>query len=99
MKPRVATRKTGAGELQDRGELRPVGVKLVHIMTVPQSLFFLTRQIRFMKDRGFEVHAIASLGPALDRFGREEGIPTYPVEMPRRISPLGDLVALVRLIR
>jgi lipopolysaccharide/colanic/teichoic acid biosynthesis glycosyltransferase/glycosyltransferase involved in cell wall biosynthesis len=74
-------------------------VKLVHIMTVPQSLFFLTRQVRFMKDRGFEVHAIASPGPALDRFGREEGIETSSVEMPRRISPWGDLVALVRLLR
>jgi lipopolysaccharide/colanic/teichoic acid biosynthesis glycosyltransferase/glycosyltransferase involved in cell wall biosynthesis len=85
--------------MQDCGGILPDDVKLVHIMTVPQSLFFLTRQVRFMKDRGFEVHAIASPGPALGRFGREEGIPTYSVEMPRRISPLGDLVALVRLVR
>src|SRR6185295_3582644 len=79
--------------------LRSDPVKLVHIMTVPESLFFLTRQARFMKARGLEVHAIASPGPDLDRFGREEGVSTYPVEMPRRISPLGDLVALVRLVR
>ena len=73
-------------------------VKLVHIMTVPQSLGFLSGQARYMKGRGFEVHAIASRGPALGRFGREEGVPTYAVEMPRRISPLGDLVALGRLV-
>ncbi len=75
------------------------GVKLVHVMTVPQSLSFLTGQARFMKERGFDMHAIASPGPALGRFGREEGISTFSVDMPRRISPLGDLLALVRLVR
>ena len=85
--------------MQDFGEIRPGEGKLVHVMTAPQSLFFLTGQVQYMKARGFEVHAIASPGPALDRFGREEGIPTYSVEMPRRISPLDDLVALVRLVR
>jgi lipopolysaccharide/colanic/teichoic acid biosynthesis glycosyltransferase/glycosyltransferase involved in cell wall biosynthesis len=85
--------------MRDPGGIRPDHVKLVHIMTVPQSLGFLARQVRFMKDQGFEIHAIASRGPGLDRFGREEGVSTYSVEMPRRISPLGDLVALVRLIR
>jgi len=84
--------------MQDGEAIHPGDVKLVHIMTVPQSLFFLTGQVQFMKDRGYEIHAIASLGPALGRFGREEGIPTYSVEMPRRISPLGDLVALARLV-
>src|SRR5688572_29987765 len=74
-------------------------MKLVHIMTVPQSLAFLSGQARFMKACGIELHAIASGGPALERFGREEGIPTYAVEMPRRISPWGDLAALVRLVR
>jgi len=79
--------------------LRSDAVRLVHIMTVPQSLFFLTRQVRFMRDRNFEIHAIASPGPALSRFGKEEGIPTYSVEMGRRISPLSDLVSLARLVR
>ena len=48
------------------------GVKLVHVMTVPQSLSFLTGQARFMKERGFDLHAVASPGPALGRFGRYE---------------------------
>jgi len=74
-------------------------VKLVHIMTVPQSLFFLTGQVRYMKDHGFEVEAVASSGPDLARFGRQEGISTSSVQMPRRISPLGDLLALFRLVR
>lgn len=74
------------------------GMKLVHVMTVPQSLFFLTGQVRFMRARGFDVHAIASPGPALGRFSRQEGIPTSAVDMPRRISPWGDLLALHRLV-
>ncbi len=99
MTRRVADRTYGLSESQDYRDLRPHRVRLVHIMTVPQSLFFLSGQVRFMKARGFEVHAVASPGPALERFGREEGILTYPVEMPRKISPFGDLVALFRLVR
>lgn len=73
-------------------------MRLVHIMTVPQSLRFLTGQVRYMKSRGFEVHAIASPGPCLEAFGREEGIATHPVEMSRRINPLDDLFAVARLV-
>lgn len=73
-------------------------MKLVHIMTVPQSLFFLRGQVRFMKSRGFEVHAIASPGPSLIAFGREEGVTTHEAEMSRSINPLSDLLALARIV-
>jgi lipopolysaccharide/colanic/teichoic acid biosynthesis glycosyltransferase/glycosyltransferase involved in cell wall biosynthesis len=76
-----------------------VQVKLVHVMTVPQSLGFLRGQIGYMKDHGLEVHAVSSPGRGLEEFGRQEGIPTCGISMPRRISPWADLVALVRLVR
>jgi lipopolysaccharide/colanic/teichoic acid biosynthesis glycosyltransferase/glycosyltransferase involved in cell wall biosynthesis len=72
---------------------------LVHVTTVPQTLAFLRGQVAYMKSRGYDVAAVSSPGPALAAFGRSEGIEVHPVDMPRRITPLGDLVALVRLVR
>ncbi|HEY8212134.1 MAG TPA: glycosyltransferase [Myxococcaceae bacterium] len=74
------------------------GARLVHVATVPQMLFFLRGQVGFMKRAGFTVGAIASPGPALARFGAEQQIPTWGLPMSRRISPLRDLVTLVRLV-
>jgi lipopolysaccharide/colanic/teichoic acid biosynthesis glycosyltransferase/glycosyltransferase involved in cell wall biosynthesis len=74
-------------------------IRLVHLTTVPQSLHFLRGQVAYMKSRGIEVRAVASPGPELERFADLEGVPVHAVEMPRRITPLGDLVALWRLVR
>lgn len=74
-------------------------VKLVHITTIPETLYFLTGQVGFMKSRGLEVHAISSPGDALEKFGHQEGIAVYAVDMPRRITPLRDLIAIGRLWR
>jgi glycosyltransferase involved in cell wall biosynthesis len=52
-----------------------------------------------MTARGFEVLAISSPGRALDRFGRDERIPTQAVEMARRVTPLRDLLAVGRIYR
>lgn len=78
----------------------PQGTTVVHVTTVPLSLHtFLTGQARFIHELGFSVHAVSSGGPDLVRFARQEGVPVHVVEMTRRISPLRDLVALVRLWR
>jgi lipopolysaccharide/colanic/teichoic acid biosynthesis glycosyltransferase/glycosyltransferase involved in cell wall biosynthesis len=73
--------------------------KLVHVTTVPQTLAFLRGQVAYMTSHGFDVAAVSSPGPELLAFGRSEGIEVHPVAMPRRITPLGDLVALFRLVR
>jgi glycosyltransferase involved in cell wall biosynthesis len=72
--------------------------RIVHIMTVPESLGFLRGQTAFMKARGHELHAVTSPGPLLDEFAREYAIPTHAVEMPRRITPLDDLRSLAQLV-
>lgn len=73
--------------------------KVTHITTVPQSLdAFLRGQIAFIRDRGFEVAAISSPNPRLTEFGVKEGIPVYPVEMFRRITPVQDIKALRKLV-
>lgn len=89
------TAETGA-----RGAPRGPGqhsAAIVHVMTAPVSLFFLAGQVSYMRSAGFTVHAISSPGPALTAFGVQEGVPVLAVEMPRRITPLQDLVALWRL--
>lgn len=69
-------------------------IRLIHITTVPQSLAFLTGQVSYLKTRGFEVHAVSSPGEWLSRFAESEKIEVHAVEMPRRITPLRDLVGI-----
>jgi glycosyltransferase involved in cell wall biosynthesis len=68
-------------------------------MTIPMSLSFLRGQVDVMRERGFDVHAIASPGEELDAFGEQYRVRVHAVEMKRRISPLHDLSAVVKLIR
>ena len=72
-------------------------IKLVHVTTVPQSLFFLRGQVGYMKDRGFDIHGLSSPGEFLSRFAEQEHVVVHPVEMPRRITPIRDLAAVVRI--
>jgi glycosyltransferase involved in cell wall biosynthesis len=74
-------------------------VRLVHITTVPESLTFFTGQVGYMKARGFDVQAISSPGELLHRFAAAERIAAHAVDMPRRITPVRDLVAVSRLWR
>lgn len=73
------------------------GVKLSHITTVPLSLGFLRGQIGYMLIHGFEVEAISSPGVKLDEFGNEQGIHVHAIELPRRITPWHDLMAVWQL--
>jgi glycosyltransferase involved in cell wall biosynthesis len=72
---------------------------VVHVFTVPDSLVFLAGQVAFMRARGFEISIVTSPGAALDAFGESEKVRTYGLEMPRRITPLGDLAAVARLTK
>jgi glycosyltransferase involved in cell wall biosynthesis len=73
--------------------------RLLHITTVPVSFTFLHGPVDFVIARGVKVHALSSPGPELGAFGQRHDIPTYAVEMPRRITPLGDLRAVQQIIR
>ncbi len=85
--------------MRDPGVANRRSFRLVHVMTVAKSLGFLRGQIGFMRARDVEVCAIASPDEGLEAFGRLEGVRTYAVEMPRRITPVRDVVALARLWR
>lgn len=71
--------------------------RLLHVTTVPDSLIFLDGQIDFMKRHGFEVSIASSPGPFLFEFGRRAGVDVYPIDMPRRITPVSDAQSLSQL--
>jgi glycosyltransferase involved in cell wall biosynthesis len=75
----------------------PEMIRLFQITTVPESLGFSTGLIPYIKARGFDVHALSSPGEYLHKYGEHVGVPVHPVEMPRRITPLRDLVAIFRI--
>jgi glycosyltransferase involved in cell wall biosynthesis/lipopolysaccharide/colanic/teichoic acid biosynthesis glycosyltransferase len=77
----------------------PAQGRLLHITTVPMTLGFLTGQVGYMRERGFDVHCLSSPGPSLDRFAAREQVRVHAVEMPRRITLARDLVAVARIWR
>lgn len=81
--------------------LRPGGapVRLVHVVTVPETLNFLIPLVRCATARGWEVHAVSSANDQLATLKEELGVPVHTVEMSRRIAPMEDLRALVKLVR
>ena len=78
---------------------QPETIRLLHITTVPMSLRFLRGQVGYMQARGFTVDALSSPGALLHQFAAEEGTGAHAVEMPRRISPLRDLIAVWRIVQ
>lgn len=71
--------------------------KLIRITTVPISLDkLLTGQLRFMNSF-YEVIAVSSDNKYLKKIGDQEEIRTFHVEMSRKITPLKDIIAVLKL--
>jgi hypothetical protein len=73
--------------------------RVLHVTTVPITLWFLAGHVAHAKRRGFDVHALSSPGEPLGKFDREMQIEVHAALMPRRITPLVDLAALWRIVR
>lgn len=74
-------------------------MKLLHVTTVPSTLRFLEGQSTRLREEGIEVQLLSSPGEELEEIARREGVLSAGVEMSRSISPVLDLVSLVRLVR
>lgn len=71
--------------------------KLIRITTVPISLNkLLSGQLHFMNSF-FEVTAVSAGKEDLQKVGTKEGVKVFALEMTRKITPLRDLVAVVKL--
>ena len=75
-------------------------MKIIRMATLGLSLdIFCRGLLAELTAEGYEVVAVSSPGPELDRLARREGVRAVGVEMKRRISPFHDLRSLFRLVR
>jgi glycosyltransferase involved in cell wall biosynthesis len=77
----------------------PDHITLIHITTVPETFGFFRGQIKFMKEKGFEVHAVSSPGKLLQETSRRENIAVHGIEMARQITPVSDLSSILKLFQ
>lgn len=72
--------------------------KIIRAVTVPLSLCFCRDVMIRMRAMGYHMVAVTSPGPELDSLRHDDGFHCVAVPMHRRISPVADLVSLVRLV-
>ncbi len=71
--------------------------KIIRITTVPISLEkLLSGQLKFMNSF-YEVVAVSSERENLEKLGKTQGIDIFPLEMTRKITPLKDISAVIKL--
>jgi lipopolysaccharide/colanic/teichoic acid biosynthesis glycosyltransferase/glycosyltransferase involved in cell wall biosynthesis len=76
-----------------------VRVTIVHVTTVSMTLPFLAGQVRFLRERGHDVHLVCCPDAFLEEVQASTGARCHGVAMTRHISPLSDCRALWRLFR
>jgi glycosyltransferase involved in cell wall biosynthesis len=70
---------------------------LVRITTVPLSLEkLLTGQLHFMSSF-YNVIAISSDEKRLEKYGKQENVAIFSIEMTRQITPIKDVMAVIKL--
>ena len=72
--------------------------KILRAVTSAQSLVFCRDVMVRMRAMGYDMVAVTSPGPELDSLRHDDGFHCVAVPMHRRISPVADLVSLVRLV-
>ena len=71
--------------------------KLIRIATVPLSLDkLLSGQLNYMNSY-YEVIAVSSEKEYLERVGKKEKVSTFHLEMSRKITPISDFIAVIKL--
>lgn len=74
-------------------------VRVAHVTTIDQSLrYLLLNQLRSIADAGYQVTGISAPGPDVPAL-EAHGIRHIAVPLTRRLTPLADLRALLRLYR
>ncbi|MFZ0314039.1 MAG: glycosyltransferase family 4 protein [Candidatus Korobacteraceae bacterium] len=71
-------------------------IDILYSVTSSLSLVLLRGQLSYLRAAGFHPAVVCGPGPTLEAMRATESIPVFTIEMNREISPLKDLVALVR---
>ncbi len=73
--------------------------KLIRITTIPLSLEkLLEGQLAFMEQH-FEVTAISSEEQRLKEYGKKEGVATFYLALTRKITPIRDVISVIKLYK
>ncbi len=71
--------------------------KLIRITTIPISLEkLLSEQLQFMNSY-YDVTAVSSEKQNLEKLGIAQNVAVFPLEMTRQITPLKDILAVIKL--
>lgn len=71
--------------------------KLIRITTIPLSLDkLLEGQLLFMNDY-YDVVAVSSEKEYLEKIGKRENVATHHIEMTRKITPIQDVIAVIKM--
>lgn len=71
--------------------------KIIRITTVPISLEkLLSGQLRFMSSF-YDVIAVSSEKQNLEKLGKAQEVPVFHLEMTRKITPIKDIIAVIKL--
>lgn len=73
-------------------------MKQLHVFTVfttPESFF--DGQFKYLVDQGYEVVLVSSDGPGSSDFARRNNIRFLPVKMPRALSPMAIMKAIISI--
>lgn len=73
--------------------------KIIRAVTVSLSTDLFDEIMRKMRDEGYEMVAVTSPGPELDKLKDEEGFHCVGVPMERHISLVKDLKSLINMVR
>jgi glycosyltransferase involved in cell wall biosynthesis len=71
-------------------------IDVLHAVTSSLSLVLLRGQLSYLRADGFHPAVVCGPGPESEEMRATESIPVFTVEMEREISPLKDLISLVR---
>lgn len=74
-------------------------IKIIRAATVPMSLDAFCKGMLKELSEKYEVIALSSPGEELHTVAEREGVRTIAVPMERHISPLKDLLALIKMVR
>lgn len=72
--------------------------KIIRSVTVSQSLGFCREVMLEMRSMGYDMVAVTSPGPELDKLRDEDGFHCVAVPMERHISIVSDLKSLIKMI-